>query len=434
MKKYYRFINEDKDNLEEQAITRIKKAFAMIMAQWPFIADILIRLKIRVYPCQTMATDGVHLLISPEFAMSLSEAELNFVLCHEVLHNAFFHFARQDYRDAELWNWAADYAINLLLQDMGKYCKMPEGCLLDSRFENMRAEEIYDILEKEGKKGKGKGGDGSGDGSGDGGPGGGPPGTGKDVYKPGDLAGKGEPIFGDSEPKGPASYDPDQVKKEITETMKASANAGRTAGQGGGALDRFIKGLNKPKVNWKEELKDFVSRVYDKAKIVLPTRRSLWSNQALSGLKRYTSDTFNDMVVAIDTSGSIGDEELDKFATEIGAIMQDFEIETIHIIWCDDHIAGVQTFEDYDFQLHKMKAKGGGGTSFIPPFKWVNKNLIEQGKDPAVMIYFTDSFGQAPNANMLQGDLEERLLWVIIGADSADNIQVGKKIFVDKII
>lgn len=419
MKKYYRFINEDKENLEEQAITRIKKSFAMIMAQWPFIADILIRLKIRVYPIPTMATDGVHLLISPDFTMSLSEAELNFVLCHEVLHNAFFHFARQDYRDAELWNWAADYAINLLLQDMGKYCKMPEGCLLDSRFENMRAEEIYDILEKEGKGGKGGGGK-----------------TGKDVYKPGDLSGKGTSVFGDSEPKGPASYDPEQVKKEINETMKASANAGRTAGQGGGSLDRFIKGLNKPKVNWKEELKDFVSRVYDKAKIVLPTRRSLWSNQALSGLKRYKSDTFNDMVVAIDTSGSIEDVELDKFAAELGSIMQDFEIETIHIIWCDDEIppGGVQTFEDYSFQLNKMQPKGGGGTSFIPPFKWVNKNLIEQGIDPAVMIYFTDSFGQAPNANMLQGDLEERLLWVIIGAESADNIQVGKKIFVDKII
>ncbi len=78
----------------------------------------------------------------------LTPPELERTLAHEVLHCALGHQCRRGGRDPELWNRAADFAINPLLIANG--FTLPAGALIDPAFENLSAEEIYARLLKEG--------------------------------------------------------------------------------------------------------------------------------------------------------------------------------------------------------------------------------------------------------------------------------------------
>ena len=87
------------------------------------------------------------------------------------------------------------------------------------------------------------------------------------------------------------------------------------------------------------------------------------------------------------------------------------------------------------FKIDKLKPKGGGGTSFKPPFKWVQNNILKKGKIPAFMVYFTDAYGDAPNIGEYSiKSYANRVLWVITNNDQASNIKFGKRIFIDKIL
>jgi Putative metallopeptidase domain len=105
---------------------------------------------------KTMCTNGKDIVFGPHFVLEHTVKQLAFVLAHEILHCIGDHQGRRDNRDPRKWNIAADYAINPIL--MGdEVLEIPKGKdgkfsgLYDERFVGMRAEEIYDILEEEGK-------------------------------------------------------------------------------------------------------------------------------------------------------------------------------------------------------------------------------------------------------------------------------------------
>ena len=105
------------------------------------------------------------------------------------------------------------------------------------------------------------------------------------------------------------------------------------------------------------------------------------------------------------------------------------------VIWCDSEIPkdGIQYFDTKNkFNLNKLEPKGGGGTSFKPPFEWINDNLIKKGKNPAFVIYFTDAYGDAPRKTEVR-KYADRVLWVITGDNDGRHIDFGKKINLTKI-
>jgi predicted metal-dependent peptidase len=127
---------------------RIQKARTALLLDHPFFGSLLFRLKGRESrSIATMATDGVSLYYNPEFVDTLNSATLSGVLAHEVLHPGLHHHARRNGRDPRRWNEACDYAINPLLLDAG--LSLPDGVLVDSRFREMSAEQIYNLLEAE---------------------------------------------------------------------------------------------------------------------------------------------------------------------------------------------------------------------------------------------------------------------------------------------
>jgi predicted metal-dependent peptidase len=106
-----------------------------------------------------------------------------------------------------------------------------------------------------------------------------------------------------------------------------------------------------------------------------------------------------EIVVAVDTSGSIGTQELEQFAGEINAIINEAQPESIRVIYCDAAVQAVDEFSPSE--PIKLSPKGGGGTDFVPPFRWVEENGVE----PKCLIYLTDlccnSFPVAPDYPVL---------------------------------
>ncbi len=443
------FLTEMKANTEidQEALNKVRKSFSQIINNCGFFADLLFNLKIlEADPksgVDTMATDGKSIAYSADFVKKLTEPEVIFVLVHEVMHNANFHFDRQGNRDPEIWNYAADYAINIQIDDMREdmkatWLKAPQGVLLDAKYRGMNAEMIYDELTKNSKKGKPNQGNGT---PGPGQPGGGKPsGPGSlqgDIREPGTLSGgeiykaePGEEEQGNSEINKSNSVDD---LKKIWQDVRNSA-ASKNAGTGSSSLDRWLRKVGKAKVNWRAELKKFVATVYDELEYKYFNKRFMSQDLYLPGPQLADSSTYQNVVVAIDTSGSITEDTLSKFAAELLKLFKTYSVLDCYVIWCDSEISSVQKFEKADktFKVDKLKPTGGGGTSFIPPFKWVQNNLLKRGKIPAFFIYFTDAYGEAPGIGQFGiKSYSNRVLWVITENDSATNLKFGKKLFID---
>lgn len=125
---------------------RIQKARTTLLLDHPFFGSLLFRLKgCESRAIKTMATDGISLYYNPDFVETLTGATLCGVLAHEVLHPALHHHVRRSERDPRRWNEACDYAINPLLLDAGLH--LPDGVLVDNRFRQMSAEQIYNQLQ-----------------------------------------------------------------------------------------------------------------------------------------------------------------------------------------------------------------------------------------------------------------------------------------------
>jgi predicted metal-dependent peptidase len=164
MIKFEQYILSEKlltEAADQEAARRIRWAYTNILTHYPFFARLLVSLRIREdNSVPTMATDGISIVYNSEFTKSLSGKEIVFVLCHEILHNTLGHFVRKR-PHPELWNIAADYALNQLLEGMDpSIAEVPEMVLLpgkntfpnDARFKGKNAEFIYDSLFEEFKE------------------------------------------------------------------------------------------------------------------------------------------------------------------------------------------------------------------------------------------------------------------------------------------
>lgn len=158
--KYSDFISdiltEEEQTVDKNTqIARIKVsyAFQVLTGKYRFFAELAYKLKLvftRHLPYKTAATDGIHLFMDPDFFASLTEKQILFILCHEVMHCALLHTSRIGGRDHETWNRAGDYEINILLADdniiSADEVKSELNGLIDEKYRNMNAEQIYETL------------------------------------------------------------------------------------------------------------------------------------------------------------------------------------------------------------------------------------------------------------------------------------------------
>ena len=328
--------------------------------------------------CPTAATDGRNFFYNKDFVESLSTKKLEFLFGHEIGHCVFDHFGRAGSRDRQLCNIAQDYAINIILKDekIGDVIDEVKICL-DPKYRGLAWEEIYDELYKDAEEiGMDELLDQLGDLLDDhinedtGGGGNDGEENGKDK--------KGKPVLSKEEKQ--------KIKDEIKEAMIQSA-AAAGAGKTPAAIQRLIKDLTEPKMNWREILRmNIQSLVRNDYSFTRPSRKGWASGVVLPGLK---NDETIDVAIAIDMSGSIGMEDATVFLTEIKGIMDQYEDYNVKI-WCfDTEVYNYAEFSaDAGDGIETYEPKGGGGTEFMVNWDFMKENGIE----PKKLIMFTDGY------------------------------------------
>ena len=378
-------------NMSDEPEVFAKSKVKMILKH-PFFAVLALHLqeKSAGKELPTTATDGKSLFVNHEWAKKLDDDEKVFVLGHEVLHCALGHLWRRGTRDPERWNMAADYAINLILQKSG--LKAPKDCLLDAKYDGMSAEEIYDKMPKDMKgkkplcvflKGNG-GGEASPDGKG---------------CAQGDGHAHGE---GDMEIEMPSQA---EMETEWKGLLAEAATAAKMQGKMPAGMDRLIGDILEPKMRWDQLLDQLISEVTrDDYDCQYPDRRLLSEHGIyfpdLKSEKRYVA-------IAFDTSGSIGQDDLTAFMGEAVSIIRSRGVSRVRLMSCDAAVHLDTTIEPQDDLPTEFP--GGGGTSFKPVFT----RLDEDQEKPALLVYFTDAYGDFPEVPP-----EYAVMWVVKGGDA----------------
>lgn len=368
--------------------------------------------------CNTAAVDGIRLYFNPEFTQSLSDAQLRFLLIHEVMHVVFGHLWRASRHidkvagldDAErnrrhaIMNEAQDYAIHQIVKpliDSGYYKDLefiPSG-LYDPQYNNMGAEAIYDILIQQDRWAQptldlhiqvGSGAAPAGaetDGRGN-------------WVKITDQAGNSvQP--GPGEP-GPQPINPRDLQRIIRAEVEQLSSQ---AGTGLGHVVRQIEvDARRAREDWKARLADFlILQARTDYSYSRPNRRYLSQGLVVPGLR---SEILHG-VIAVDTSGSINRGMLNRFFSEIEGIRSQLPDHVLDIICCDDDVREVQHVESGG--VIQSSTTGGGGTSFWPVFWWVR----DQGFRPTFLLYFTDGHSRT----RVREQPEYPVLWVLYGSD-----------------
>ena len=369
---------------------KIIKARAALVLDEPFFGSLVLRLILEEdSSCNTLWVDGSRLGYNPGFVDSLSMDTLKGCLCHEVMHCALSHHARRGCRDSKKWNVAADYAVNPIIRD--KF-SLPDGALFNPDFSGISSEEIYNNLPDQDQGDRDQGQDQSQGQDGDDSQGSGA-----------DPGGCGEVRDCPGEDGGLAS-ESDLSKSEADWKVAVSqaAQQARAFGSLPAGMDRVVDEIVNPKVDWRSLLRRFMDQVsksdYSWSP---PNRRYIHAGLYLPSCR--TSD-IGTVVVAVDTSGSISQDAINRVAAELSSIVIDFRAES-YVLYCDSKIQGIEHFLDGDFP-DKLNPKGGGGTSFVPVFEWIDRESI----NPSFLIYFTDLCGDFPESGPMYP-----VLWITEG-------------------
>jgi predicted metal-dependent peptidase len=383
---------------------KLTRARIQLLLNQPFFGTLCLRLKLMPSAVPTMATDGCRIVYSAAFVEELTPAELEAVLAHEVMHCALGHHCRRGERDPALWNQAADLAINPILVSNG--FTLPAGALLDSAFDNLSAEEIYASLLQRNKEESStpqpepaSQPPNAGSGTGQGSQGQLAPESGHSAQPPsapmqsgsGNEAGTQLPrpgAFGevwdatDEQGKPASQAEKSRQQHEWSIAADQAIRAAKACGHEPANLDRPLSESRQSKQDWRTILRDFVAATAPSDyRWTPPNRRYIASGLYLPSVERTGIGT---IVVAVDTSGSIGTEELEQFEGEISAMSDEAKPESIHVVYCD---AAVQSFQEFGpSEPIELEPKGGGGTDFRPVFEWVEANQIA----PVCLIYLTD--------------------------------------------
>jgi len=351
---------------------RIRYAKVQLMSKSVFLSTICLRLRHEISDViPTAGTNGLTILYNPDFVASIDTEELTGLLAHEVWHVAFQHITRVGNRDKRLWNVAGDYVINDML--LKANFKLPADGLHDSKYADMTTEQVYDIIFEE-----------------------------QDQYKNfvQDILEPGEGSTNDQDSQNTAQGT-DKLKEQLTsiivQAQTQSMMAGKQQGEIPGEVARMIDDLINPKLDWKQLLDRYVSeRSKNDFTWMRPNKRFMPNHY----LPSMYSETIGNITIAIDTSGSVTQEELTEMLTEIESIRDTYQPEELVVIDCDYIIHGVHKVDKYT-DIHDIQFKGEGGTSFDPVFEYCKDN------PPNILIYFTDLY-----AEPVQNNVEYDVLWV----------------------
>ena len=372
----------------ENIPSNISRIQLQLMLNQPYLASAVARLPLipvnNSDHVPTMATDGYHIFVNPSFCDELTEPEIMGVLAHEVMHCLLGHIDRRGDREQNIWNKAIDHATNLFLIQME--FQLPKEGLFDRKFLGMTAEEIYEEIFNEIKSKQQENGilqEGSFEDSDEG------------------LDGKGSSFdehvdenhiisqlyAGDK----PSPSDLKRLRKQLVEETR-SAMAEKGIGKIAGMFDDELNMSVSDDVPWQHLLARFFTGLRKNDYRTFPfNKKHLWRKIYLPSIGAPGPEH---IVVAIDTSGSMGADELSKILGELNQLKSTAECR-MTLIQCDADIQDIKEYNSWeiaDIDFKNYGFRGRGGTTFEPVFEWIEKEVLTLGQRPDALFYLTDGY------------------------------------------
>jgi predicted metal-dependent peptidase len=361
---------------------RLSKALVAIMGspKYTALAGVLMIGEKTVNDIPTACTNGRDEMYGREFVEGLTDAELRGLVLHENYHKLYQHMSTWKHLweiDPHSANQAMDYVINIKIADDNTdgFAVIPKGGLLDAKYRGMDTAQVFNLIHQSD--------DGDGDGEMD------------------EHDWKGAQDLSDEE-KG-------ALARDIDEAIRQGALA---AGKMGGTGSRDLEELLKPQVDWREVLREFISTTCagnDYSTWARPNRRLMSQGVYMpSGI----SQRVGELVVAIDTSGSISNSTLTAFLSEVKSICDTVHPEQVRLLYWGHEVVGDESYktDELDGLITSTKPRGGGGTDV----NCVTQYMTAEGINPQACIVLTDGHLYGG-----WGEWSCPVLWTVIDNESA---------------
>ena len=367
------------------ALEKIKKARTSLVVSRPFFSALLMHVDQKPSSrVPRMAVDGKSIYYNSSYVAKLTNEQLMSDLSANVVSCALLHHTRREWRDPELYDKASDAIVNPILKEAG--FELPPNAFTDPDVtSSMSVEQAYSIIMKKQKRGNkdnngnqnSSGGPGNQPGDGENDPQSNPPNSGgsSQVLAPPSMGEDGE---------GEDSAARSEQERDWTQAATQAATIAEGCGNVPESMRRLIDQNKEARTDWQTILKRFFEETEKTDYQWLPpNKRYVHMGEFLPSYKK---EGYGEICIAVDTSGSINMELLAQFCAEINYIVQDLKPSRVIVISCDTAVGSVQEFKQGEYV--EMNFVGGGGTSFIPPFRYLEK----EGIKPKCMIYLTDLY------------------------------------------
>ena len=343
----------------------------------------------------TACTNGRDEWYGRAYVDGLTDPEFRFIIVHESMHKMKRHLSVYkwvaDKYGHRIANMAMDYDINLEITDENPdgFCVMPKGGLLDEKYRGMTvpaiAKSLYEEQQQQQQQQQQSGVTESGSGT---------PDNTSSGFDEHDWEGA----------NSLSQEEQDELQRDVEDAIRQGALSASKMGKGG---NRSIGELLKPQINWRDALREFVTttcRGNDYSTWRTPNRKYLpLRTYVPSGV----SETVDELCIAIDTSGSIGQLVLTKFMSEVKSACDITKPDTVRILYWGSEVVRDEVYKRHEIPniLNSTKPVGGGGTNAECVPEYLKANNIK----PQAVINLTDGhvFGG-------WGQWSCPLLWCII--------------------
>jgi len=355
----------------------------------------------------TACTDGRNTYYGREYMAKLASSKRKGVILHENLHKAFRHTTvwRHLFKEnPTMANMACDYVINLMIMDGdNNFVSLPDGALLDHKYKGLDAGTVYRMIKEEAKGGT------------------------VHVKRVGDQEGKDVPVVEVSNgldehdwesAEGMTNEEKEALAKDVDQALRQGAIL---AGKMSANVPREIGELLQAKVDWREAMREFVTSFCmdkDESTWRRPSRR--WIGQDVY-MPSMIGESVGRIVIGIDMSGSIGDEEVGQFLGEVKKICETVKPEGIDLLYWDTRVCQHEKYEQdqLDNLISSTKPRGGGGTDPQCIVDYMGKKKIKAECAVILTDGYVCSWGEGWSCPTLWGITTDQIS------------QIGKTVHID---
>lgn len=390
-----------KNKVEEpsKAAEAIRQLQLSLFTAAPFYAEIMTQLNfVENKKIDTAATDGLTVYYNPDFLQKLSEGQRNYIILHELFHVILMHCLRDDGKDADIWNIAADCVVNCFVDQLGEElsprgipCRRPsKGCFLKFA-DNYSVDDLYRLMCLQGQS---------------------------DQWvqqitlcfdeKQSDL------IIRTSK------EEQEQIRQLLEQYLEKAAEWGN---EGCVATQRILNLMSaRKRLPWKQLLRKMcVSAEEEDSSYLTPERKYLHMGLVVSGWGMYENVKLPDIWAFIDSSESISDEILSEFLSQLYVISKELGA-TLNIAYWDTRVTEVYKDIKKPKDIGKCTPQHTGATDVGCVYEYLRENKI----DPEALIIFTDGYFEQI-ADRTVGKLKKKTIVIIDGEGIGTHKNLGKE-------